>query len=115
MGMKVSIGVAAALMLGMALWPVASPYQFLARGAICLVAFAAAVHAGRTDRNLWVLGLAGVALLFNPVAPVALAPSLMVWVIAACITTMVAWLFVLDRTVAAPSVADVLHPIDVTK
>jgi hypothetical protein len=115
MNMKVSIGVAVVLLLGVAFGPASSMYVFMAKAAICGVAFSAALQAGRADRNLWLIGLVLVAVLFNPLVPVEMSNPLLRWVVAASVMTLIGWVLVLERIVAPATVADVLRPNGFTK
>jgi Family of unknown function (DUF6804) len=115
MNMKVSIGVAAALLLGLAFSPTLGGYAPLGQAAICAVAFAAAVQAARADRNLWVIGLAAIALVFNPLFTVAVPPPLVLWTIAGAIAIQIGWIIAYERAVAPQTVADVLHPKGLVK
>jgi hypothetical protein len=110
MNMKVSIGVAVALLLGLAFRPDLGGYAFLAQAFISAVAFAAAVQAARADRNFWMMGLAAIALVFNPLFEVTLPAPLTLPSIAVAIATQIGWIIVFERTVAPQTAADVLHP-----
>ena len=113
--MKVSIGVAVALLLGLAFSPALGGYAFLARAAICGVALAAAIQAARADRNLWMIGLVASALVFNPLFAVTVPGPLVLWTIASAICLQIGWGFVFERSVAPQTVADVLHPRGLAK
>jgi hypothetical protein len=115
MNMKVSIGVAVVLLLGVAFGPASPLYVFMAKAAICGVAFAAALQAGRADRNLWLIGLVLVAVLFNPLVPIEMPNPLLGWAVAAALVTLIGWVLVLERIVAPATVADVLRPNGFTK
>ncbi|MGF2075893.1 hypothetical protein, partial [Enterococcus casseliflavus] len=69
-----------------------------------------ALQAARADRNLWMIGLVGSALVFNPLFTVTVPPPLMVWTIAAAIAIQIGWAITRERTVAPRAVADVLRP-----
>ena len=115
MGMKLSIGLAVALTLGAMLWPSSAVHQFLARATISLVALAAAWQAGQETRNVWVFGLAAIAVLVNPVLPILPPSTLTFWVMVASLPALAAWVVMLERTASTPSVAQILHPLDGVK
>jgi hypothetical protein len=108
MNMKVSTGVAVALLAGIAVSPSLGGFAFLAQAAICVVAYAAAIQAARADRNLWMIGLAAIALVFNPLFTVTVPPPLILWTIAAAIGIQIGWIVVFERTVAPQTVANAL-------
>ena len=115
MGMKISIGAAVALMLGAMLWPTSAVHQFLARATITLVALVAALQAGRETRNVWVFGLAAIAVLVNPVLPILPPSTITFWVMVTSLAALSTWVVVLERAAPTPSVAQILHPLDGVK
>jgi hypothetical protein len=110
MGMKLSVGVAVAVAVGAPAWPPSAAYQFVASTVVCTIAIVAALQAHRTHHNLWLFGLAAIAVLFNPVVPIVLPRTVMLWASAGCLTAIAAWLMFLQRTVPARPVAQVIDP-----
>ena len=110
MNTKVSVGVAVALLLGLAFSPSLGGYAFLGQAAICAVAFAAALEAARTDHNLWMIGLATIALVFNPLFTVSVPAPLIIWTIAGAIAIQIGWGIVSRRGSQPQPVAEVLRP-----
>jgi hypothetical protein len=110
MGMKLSVGVAVAVAVGAPAWPPSAAYQFVASTVVCTIAIVAALQAHRTHHNLWLFGLAAIAVLFNPVVPIVLPRTVMLWASAGCLAAIAAWLMFLQRTVPARPVAQVIHP-----
>jgi hypothetical protein len=113
--MKISVGVAVALLLGAMLWPTSAAYQFVARATISLVALTAALQAGHQSRNVWVFGLAAVAVLVNPALPILPPSTLTFWVMVASLVALATWVVMLERNAPVPSVAEILHPLDGVK
>lgn len=108
--MQVSIGVAVTLLLGVAVVPNLGGYAIPAQAVICGVAFAAALQAARADHNLWMIGLAAVALVFNPLFYVGVPEPLILWTIAGAILIQIGWVIAFAREVQPQTVEEVLHP-----
>lgn len=96
MGMKLSIGLAVVLTLGAMLWPTSAVHQFLARATISLVALTAALQASHQTRNVWVFGLAAIAVLVDPVLPTLPPSTLTFWVMVAGLAALATWVVVLE-------------------
>jgi hypothetical protein len=72
--------------LGLAVlgFPAAS-FQVLLKMVVCVTALLVITQAVRSNRQIWAVVFGLIALLFNPVLPVALSPSTMLWVEAICL------------------------------
>lgn len=98
-------------LLSMAL-PDRTEFGAMAVAAGCFAAVLAAIEAGRAGRYLWLAGLLVLALLLNPILPLALAPMSAVLLLTLSLAMVASWMFVLNRAVPTQSIAQVLHPQD---
>jgi hypothetical protein len=73
-------------MLGLAVlgFPTAS-FQVLLKIVVCVSALVVLTQAVRANGHAWAAGFGVIAALFNPVVPLALAPSTLLWVDAICL------------------------------
>jgi len=81
-------------------------------GVACFAAVLAAIEAGRAGRYLWGAGLLAMAVILNPIVPLALPPAGAVLMLSVSLAVLGSWVVVLNRTVESQSIAQVLHPID---
>jgi hypothetical protein len=81
-------------------------YQVLFEVVICLSGLLAATQAVRAGKYLWATGFAAIAVLFNPVVPVALARRTSLWLDLVCLMTFLLSLAALKTrpTLSIPSI-----------
>ncbi len=78
--------------------------------AVCFAAVLAAIEAGRAGRYLWVSGMLLLAVVLNPILPVALPPPAATVLLGVGLAAVASWIIVLRRTIPSQSIAQVLHP-----
>jgi len=88
-----SIGVLGPAVLGL---PTAS-FQALLKVVICVAAFLALIEAVRLRRYFWAAGFCIIAVLFNPVIPVALSRRTLLWLDWVCLMTFLLSLAALKK------------------
>jgi hypothetical protein len=98
----VSIAVLGPALLG---FPTAN-FQIVLKAVVCVTAFLALTKAARKSRYAWASGFGAIALLFNPVVPVALPHGTLLWVNGLCLITFLVSLTALDRQARPPSLSD---------
>ncbi len=83
-------------------------YQVLFEVVVCLSGLLAATQAVRAGKYFWAAGFVGIAVLFNPVVPVALARRTFLWLDLVCLMTFLISLAVLrpQPTLSIPSITD---------
>jgi len=84
----------------------------MALAAGCFGAVLAAIEAGRSGRYIWVAGLAVLAVVLNPIRPLAPPPTNSLLLLGLGLAVIASWMVVLSRTVPIQSIAQVLHPQD---
>jgi membrane protein implicated in regulation of membrane protease activity len=84
----------AALLLAV-IWRSSANYRVLLEFMVCAGAVLIVLRACRTGKYLWAAGFIAIAVLFNPVAPIALPRSVSVWVDLVCLLAFVLSLAVL--------------------
>jgi hypothetical protein len=109
---KIFLSAAAVLALLSFAWPAQSVLHFLATLTICVAAIFAALQAGSEGRYYWLGGFIVLALLLNPVVPVA-SDRIPAMVLAFLGLAMIAsWVIVLRGTTPTLSASQVLHSRD---
>jgi hypothetical protein len=83
----------------------------MAGAAACFAAVLAARKAGRAG-YLWLAGLLVLAVILNPILPLALPPMSSILLLSVSLAVVASWMVVLNRTVPSQSIAQVLHPPD---
>jgi hypothetical protein len=114
-GTNASVVLALTLMVAAAAWPAAAPYGFAAALVLCAIAVIATLEAVQVDRKVCALGLGAIAVFFNPFLSVGLSRRLALTASLGALGGLIAWLVMLERTVPPESIAQVLHPPDVTR
>jgi hypothetical protein len=96
-----------ALLLAVLRLPTGS-YQVLFEVAVCISGLLAATQAVRARKYLWATGFVAIAVLFNPVAPVALARRTFLWLDLVCLAAFLISLAALKAqpTLSIPSITD---------
>ena len=84
--------------------------QVVAVAVVCLTAVLAAIEAGRIDRYLWVSGFILMAVLLNPILPLAPEAGPALALLGVSLAMVASWMIVLSRTIPTQSIAQVLHP-----
>jgi hypothetical protein len=94
-----------ALLLAVLRLPTGS-YQVLFEVVVCLSGLLVATQAVRAGKYLWAPGFAAIAVLFNPVVPVALARRTFLWLDVVCLMTFLVSLAALKTrpTLSIPSI-----------
>jgi hypothetical protein len=77
-------------------WSPAGTYAILLQFVICGSASLVAFQAARSSKHLWTIAFAGLAVLFNPVAPVPFSPGVFPWINLFCVTLFLASLRFLE-------------------
>ena len=97
----------AALLLAVLRLPTGG-YQVLFEVVVCLSGLLVATQAVRAGKYLWALGFSAIAVLFNPVVPVALARRAFLWLDVVCLMTFLVPLAALKTrpTLSIPSITD---------
>ncbi len=97
----------AALLLAVLRLPTGS-YQVLFEVVVCMSGLLAATQAVRAGKYLWATGFVAIAVLFNPVVPVALARRTFLWLDLVCLLTFLISLAALKTqpTLSIPSITD---------
>ena len=86
-----------AVLLGAALWGAGPGYQVLLEFVVCVSALLVIMQAGRSGKYLWAAGFTVIAVLFNPIAPVAFSPRTFFWLDWVCAVTFLVSLITLRR------------------
>ena len=86
----------AALLLAV-FWRSSANFQLVLEAVVCVTGILVVMQAVRRGKYLWAAGFLAIALLFNPVVPVALSRSAFLWLDVLCIVTFLASLAVLKR------------------
>ena len=74
-------------------------YQLLAEYVVSASALVVAWRLARTEQPVWGAGFVAIAVLFNPFMPMALPPTVVVWVDVVCLATFViSWVVLKERT-----------------
>jgi hypothetical protein len=79
--------VSTAVLLGAALRLPTPGYEVLLEFVVCVSGLLVITQAVRAGSYLWAAGFAVIAVLFNPVAPVALPPRIFFWLDLVCVLT----------------------------
>lgn len=97
----------AALLLAVLRLPTGS-YQVLFEIVVCMSGLLVATQAVGAGKYLWALGFAAIAVLFNPVVPVALARRTFIWLDLVCLMTFLVSLAALRSRpmLSIPSITD---------
>lgn len=96
-----------ALILGLLLRSSAS-YRMALEFVVCVSALLVVAQALRLGKYFWAAGFVGIAVLFNPVVPVALSRNTFLWLDSICIVTFLVSLAVLKGRpiLSIPSITD---------
>ena len=92
----------AALLLLIAFWCSSPDYEALLQVVVCAAACAVAFHSGEKHRYILAALLAGIALLFNPVVPVALSSGAFLWACWASVAIFLCTLVLLKQSERVP-------------
>ncbi len=97
----------AVLLLAVLRLPTAS-YQVLLEVVVCVSALLVVTQAVRAGKYFWAAGFVAMAVLFNPVVPLALSRNTFLWVDLVCIATFIVSLGVLkgQRILSIPSITN---------
>ncbi len=97
----------AVLLLAVLRLPTAS-YQVLLGIVVCVSALLVVTQAVRVGKYFWAAGFVAIAVLFNPVVPVALSRKTFLWLDSVCLMTFLVSLAVLKRqpTLSMPSITN---------
>jgi Family of unknown function (DUF6804) len=87
---------AVALLLAF-MWRPSASYQVMLEILICVGALTAVAQAWRAGKYIWASGFVAIAVLFNPVVPVAISRTAFLWVDALCTVTFLVSLALLKR------------------
>jgi len=83
-------------------WPPLADHQMGLGILICLSALLVVAQAWSAGKHIWVLTFAAVAILFNPIMPLALAPQTFVWLEWVCLATFILSLIASTAKQATP-------------
>jgi hypothetical protein len=86
--------------------------QVVAIAAACLTVVLAAIDAGREGKYVWGVGFVVLAVVLNPIVPLALATGYALALLGVSLAMVIAWMVVLDRAIPSRSIAQVLYPLD---
>jgi hypothetical protein len=95
-----------AILLLAALRPPSAGYQVLLEFVVCLSGLQVIRQAVRGGKYIWAAGFTGIAVLFNPLVPVALSRQRFLWLDLVCLVAFLASL------VALKSQPDTLNAVD---
>ena len=87
---KITKWLSIAAFLLAALWCSPTSYERLLQFLICVAAILVTVQPVRTGKYVWGIGFTAIAVLFNPVIPVALSHRTFFWLDLACLVAFVA-------------------------
>jgi hypothetical protein len=91
-------------------FPAGTGLQFVALAAACIAATLAALRSIDEDRYLWFSSFIAIAVLLNPVGALWLARTPLLVMLGIGLTLLVSWMVVRRRAVPSQSIAQVLHP-----
>jgi hypothetical protein len=97
------------MMLLLALfWPPLSNHRVALEILICLSALMVMAQAWSASKHFWALGFGAVAVLFNPIMPLALAPKTFLWLEWVCLAAFLLSLILLTakQPVPLPGIID---------
>jgi hypothetical protein len=97
-----------ALVIGI-LWPYPTDYRIVLQFLICTTAVVVMYQASRDGRYSWAAAFFGIALLFNPLFPIAFSRDAFLWLDVASVT-MIAVSFVLAHTLPRLTIPSVTNP-----
>ena len=92
----------ATLLLLIAFWCSSPDYKILLQVTVCTAACVAAFHSGEHHRYILATVFAGMALLFNPVVPVALSSGAFLWACWASVAIFLCTLLLLKQRERVP-------------
>ncbi len=100
--------VSVAVLLLAVLRPPTGSYQVVFEVVVCMSGLVAATQAVRAGKYLWAAGFVAITVLFNPVAPVALARRTFLWLDLVCLMTFLISLAALKTQpiLSIPSITD---------
>lgn len=76
----------AALLLGL-LWRSSPSYQLLLQFVVSVGAILVVLQAARAAKYFWAIGFSAIAVLYNPIVPVALSRDIFLWLNFVCLAT----------------------------
>lgn len=94
---KIMKWVSAAVLLLAVLWRPTASYQVLLEIVVCVSGLLVVTQAVRAAKNFWAAGFVAIAVLFNPVVPVAISRTKFLWLEVACLLAFLVSLAVLKR------------------
>lgn len=108
MSTKSMKGVSIAVLLLAVLRLPSASYQVLLEIFVCVSALLVVTQAVRAGKYFWAAGFVAIAVLFNPVVPVALSRKTFLWLDSVCLMTFLVSLAVLKRqpTLSMPSITN---------
>jgi uncharacterized protein DUF6804 len=78
-------------------WRSSANFQLVLESVVCVTGLLVVMQAVRRGKYFWAAGFLAVAVLFNPVVPVALSKNAFLWLDALCIATFLVSLVVFKR------------------
>ena len=84
-----------AVLLLAVVWRSSANFQLVLESIVCVTGLLVFMQAVRRGKYFWAAGFLAIAVLFNPVVPVALSPNAFLWLNALCILTFLVSLAVL--------------------
>jgi Family of unknown function (DUF6804) len=94
---KIMKWVSVTVLLLAALWRPSQGYQAMFEILICVSAILVVVQAVHTGKYFWAAGFASIAVLFNPIVPVALSHKAFLWLDVVCLLAFLLSLAALRR------------------
>ena len=90
-------------------WRPSASYGILLQFVVCVAALLVVAQAWRARKQIWAVAFLSIAVLFNPVVPVALPRGMFLWLDVACLATFLISLAAV-KTTPLLSVSGIIHP-----